>query len=55
MREADDDVASTDEDRRGMLQIYPQARVHLITGGGHTAAMSEPEEYAAAVVAFLDQ
>jgi pimeloyl-ACP methyl ester carboxylesterase len=50
---ADDDVACTDEDRRRMLQIYPQAQVHLIAGGGHTAAMSEPEKYATAVMAFL--
>jgi len=50
---AEDDVASTDEDRSAMLQIYPQAQVHLIAGGGHTAAMSEPEKYAAAVMAFL--
>ena len=55
MREADDDVASTDEDRSGMLQIYPQAQVHLIAGGGHTMAMSEPDKYTAAVMAFLGQ
>lgn len=50
---ADDDAASTAADRSRMQEIYPQAQVHVIPGAGHTAAMSEPEQYAAVVKAFL--
>jgi pimeloyl-ACP methyl ester carboxylesterase len=50
----EDDHLNTERARKGMLGIYPQAQVHIITGAGHTAALSEPEEYAAAVNGFLE-
>lgn len=37
----------------GMLQIYPQAQIHVIAGAGHTVAMADPLNYAAAVKGFL--
>jgi len=51
----DNDPASTEKSRRKMLEIYPQAQIHIIAGGGHTVAMSEPREYAVAVKGFLDK
>ena len=48
------DHLRTERGRRGMLEIYPQAQVHVIAGGGHTVALSEPGKYAVAVKGFLD-
>jgi pimeloyl-ACP methyl ester carboxylesterase len=47
------DHLRTERGRRGMLDIYPQAQIHVIPGGGHTVALSEPEKYAATVEGFL--
>ncbi len=49
------DHLRTKRGRRGMLDIYPQAQIHVITGGGHTVALSEPGKYAAIVKGFLDK
>jgi pimeloyl-ACP methyl ester carboxylesterase len=49
------DHLRTETGRKGMLDIYPQAQIHVIAGGGHTVAMSEPVKYAAAVKGFLDK
>jgi pimeloyl-ACP methyl ester carboxylesterase len=49
----ENDHLRTERARRGMLDIYPQAQIHVVAGGGHTVAMSHPEEYAAAVKRFL--
>jgi len=49
----ENDHLRTERCRRGMLEIYPQAQIHVIAGGGHTVAMSEPVKYAAAVKGFL--
>jgi pimeloyl-ACP methyl ester carboxylesterase len=38
-----------------MLDIFPQAQIHVIAGGGHTVAISEPVKYKAAVKGFLDK
>jgi len=51
----ENDPLRTERSRRGMLDIYPQAQIHVIAGAGHTVAMSEPEKYAAAVNGFLGQ
>jgi pimeloyl-ACP methyl ester carboxylesterase len=51
----ENDHLRTQRGRRGMLDIYPQAQILVIAGGGHTVAMSEPEKYAAAVKGFLDK
>jgi len=48
------DHLRTERGRRGMLEIYPQAQVHVIAGGGHPVALSEPGKYAVAVKGFLD-
>jgi len=47
------DHLRTERGRRGMLDIYPQAQIHVIAGGGHTVTISEPVKYAAAVKGFL--
>jgi pimeloyl-ACP methyl ester carboxylesterase len=49
------DHLRTERGRRGMLEIYPQAQIHVIAGGGHTVALSEPRKYAVAVKGFLDK
>lgn len=49
----ENDHLCTERGRSGMLDIYPQAQIHVIAGGGHTVAMSEPLKYAAAVKRFL--
>ncbi len=50
----ENDHLRTGRGRRGMLDVYPQAQIHIIEGGGHTVALSEPEKYAATVKRFLD-
>jgi len=49
----ENDHLRTERGRRGMLDIYPQAQILVIAGGGHTVAMSESVKYAAAVRDFL--
>ena len=49
----ENDHLRTERGRRGMLDIYPQAQIHVIAGGGHTVAISEPVKYAAVVKGFL--
>jgi pimeloyl-ACP methyl ester carboxylesterase len=49
------DHLRTERGRRGMLDVYPQAQIHVIAAGGHTVALSQPGEYAAIVEEFLDQ
>jgi pimeloyl-ACP methyl ester carboxylesterase len=49
------DHLRTERGRRGMLEIFPQAQIHVIAGGGHTVGMSKPEKYAAAVKEFYDK
>jgi pimeloyl-ACP methyl ester carboxylesterase len=49
----EDDHLRTERGRRGMMGIYPQAQIHIIAGGGHTVALSEPEKYAATIKEFL--
>ena len=49
------DPVSDAGDRRAMAAFYPRARVQVIPGAGHTVAMTDPAEYAAAVTAFLEE
>ncbi len=49
----ENDHLRTERGRRGMLDIYPHAQIHVITGGGHTVAISEPVKYAVAVKGFF--
>lgn len=51
----ENDHLRTERSRRGMLDIYPQAQIHVIAGGGHTVPLSEPGKYAATVKGFLDE
>jgi pimeloyl-ACP methyl ester carboxylesterase len=51
----ENDHLRTERAERGMRDLYPQAQIHVIAGGGHTVAMSNPEEYAAAVKGFLEK
>ena len=51
----ENDHLRTERGRRGMLDIFPQAQIHVISGGGHTVAISEPVKYKAAVKGFLDK
>ena len=49
----ENDHLRTERGRKGMLDIFPQAQIHVIAGGGHTVALSEPGKYAATVKGFL--
>jgi pimeloyl-ACP methyl ester carboxylesterase len=49
----ENDHLRTERGRIGMLDIYPQAQIHVIAGGGHTVAISEPVNYATVVNGFL--
>jgi pimeloyl-ACP methyl ester carboxylesterase len=51
----EDDHLRTERGRRGMMGIYPQAQIHIIAGGGHTVALSEPEKYTATIKEFLNR
>jgi pimeloyl-ACP methyl ester carboxylesterase len=51
----ENDHLRTERGRRGMLAVYPQARIHVIAGAGHTAALSEPDRYEVVVKGFLDK
>jgi pimeloyl-ACP methyl ester carboxylesterase len=51
----ENDHLRTERGRKGMLDVYPQVQIHVIAGGGHTVALSEPEKYAAAVKGFLNK
>jgi pimeloyl-ACP methyl ester carboxylesterase len=51
----ENDHLRTERGRRGMLEIYPQAQIHVITGGGHTVALAKPDAYAAIVRSFLER
>jgi pimeloyl-ACP methyl ester carboxylesterase len=51
----EDDHLRTERGRRGMMGIYPQAQIHILAGGGHTVALSEPEKYAATIKEFLNR
>jgi pimeloyl-ACP methyl ester carboxylesterase len=48
------DPVSTDAHRRQLKEFYPQARVLVIPGAGHTVGMDRPQEFAAAVRAFFE-
>jgi pimeloyl-ACP methyl ester carboxylesterase len=50
---AEDDPASPDRVRTALQTLYPQARLHLFHGTGHTTAVSDQEEYQAVMDAFL--
>ncbi len=49
----ENDHLRTERGRKGMEDIFPQAQIRVIAGGGHTVAMTEPVKYAAAVKGFL--
>jgi pimeloyl-ACP methyl ester carboxylesterase len=49
------DHLRTERGRKGILEVYPQAQIHVIAGGGHTVALEEPDTYAAIVRAFLER
>ena len=50
----ENDPVSSDADRRGMIDHYPNARMNVIPSAGHTPVMEKPDEYLAAVRAFFD-
>jgi pimeloyl-ACP methyl ester carboxylesterase len=39
--------------RTALQTLYPQARLHLFHGTGHTTAVSDQEEYQAVMDEFL--
>jgi pimeloyl-ACP methyl ester carboxylesterase len=41
----ENDPLRTERSQKGMVDIYPQAQIHVIPGTGHTAAISEPVKY----------
>ncbi|MBN1536368.1 MAG: alpha/beta hydrolase, partial [Anaerolineales bacterium] len=51
----DKDPVSTDGDRRAMLNYYPQAKLIVIQGAGHTMAMHKPGEFIKHIRQFFDE
>lgn len=51
----ENDPHRNEKSRKGMLEIYPPAQIHIIPGSGHTVAMSKPVKYSQAVKSFLDK
>jgi pimeloyl-ACP methyl ester carboxylesterase len=50
---AEDDPASPDRVRSALQVLYPQAALHLFRGTGHTAGVTNQEEYQAVMDKFL--
>jgi pimeloyl-ACP methyl ester carboxylesterase len=48
------DAVSSERDRAQVLDYYPNARLAVLPGAGHTPAMEKPGEFAAAVREFFD-
>jgi pimeloyl-ACP methyl ester carboxylesterase len=48
-----EDVAATPEKRDTMQALYPRARMHIIQGADHAAAVSHQEEYFRVIDTFL--
>lgn len=50
-----EDLAARPEKRDAMLALYPQARIHVIQGADHAAAITHQQEYFDAIDAFLSE
>lgn len=50
-----DDRSVSEEDRKRILEIYPQAQFHVFAKGGHDVFLVEQLEYRTAVKEFLDK
>lgn len=50
-----DDPAATPEKRAAMLALYPNAKMHVIEGASHDAAITHQQEYFEAIDAFLQK
>jgi pimeloyl-ACP methyl ester carboxylesterase len=50
---AEDDPASPDKVRIALRSLYPQAKLHLFHGTGHTTAVTNQAEYQAVMDEFL--
>lgn len=48
-----DDPAATPEKRDAMLALYPRARLHIISGADHSAALTHQQEYYKVIDSFL--
>jgi pimeloyl-ACP methyl ester carboxylesterase len=51
----ENDPHRNEKSQKGILEIYPQAQIHIILESGHTVAMSEPKKYSRAVKSFLNK
>jgi hypothetical protein len=47
------DPASTEADWKAHVALYPNSRLHVIAGAGHTAGMQKLDEYLSVVHEFL--
>ena len=50
----DDDPAVPVANARLLARRIPDARLHVVAGGGHLFLLDEPESATAAIQAFLD-
>jgi pimeloyl-ACP methyl ester carboxylesterase len=48
-----DDPAATPEKRDAMLALYPRAKMHIISGADHSAALTHQQEYFEVIDSFL--
>jgi pimeloyl-ACP methyl ester carboxylesterase len=49
----DEDELSTRADADAMVEALPDARLEVLAGSGHLTAVEVPDEFSAAVQAFL--
>jgi 3-oxoadipate enol-lactonase len=52
---AEDDPTTPESLRKQLLDLYPEATLHLFKGSGHATAILESEEYIRLIEAFLAQ
>jgi pimeloyl-ACP methyl ester carboxylesterase len=52
---ADDDPSTPEPVRAAMCALYPDARLHLFHGTGHSTSLLKEEEYQAVIDQFLDE
>jgi pimeloyl-ACP methyl ester carboxylesterase len=52
---AEDDPTTPDSLRKQLLDLYPEATLHLFKGSGHATAILDSEEYIRLIEAFLAQ
>jgi len=51
---SEDDPTTPETVRTRLIELYPQAQVHVLSGTGHAAALLKPEQYFRTLADFLE-